>query len=284
MLHGRSFYVKRDDLIDPYLGGNKYRKLFELLRTPSERYDRLVSYGGAQSNAMLAMAALARRKGWSFDYYVKTLPEWLKHAPTGNLAHALSLGMRLYEVPHECFDETIEKVREKMEVKRCFVSQGGADARAAEGVRRLAKEIEIWQKRRAFDRLVVATPSGTGTTAWFLRGALPEEVEVVTTPVVGDREILKRQLLRLHPSGMATAPRILDRWGKWPFAKPRKAYLEIWDKLRRAGILFDLIYAPRMWLEILEAVDDFDAPVLYVHSGGVSGNETQLARYRHLGM
>jgi len=62
ILEEREFYVKRDDLIDPYLAGNKYRKLYTLLETPNNTYDTLISYGGTQSNAMLALAAMCQKK------------------------------------------------------------------------------------------------------------------------------------------------------------------------------------------------------------------------------
>ena len=51
---GNLFFVKRDDLIDPRFSGNKARKFHALFSIPSDRYDTLVSYGGAQSNAMLS--------------------------------------------------------------------------------------------------------------------------------------------------------------------------------------------------------------------------------------
>jgi 1-aminocyclopropane-1-carboxylate deaminase/D-cysteine desulfhydrase-like pyridoxal-dependent ACC family enzyme len=62
ILDKREFLVKRDDLIDPYLAGNKYRKLYTLLNTPSEKYSTIISYGGTQSNAMLAIAAMCKQK------------------------------------------------------------------------------------------------------------------------------------------------------------------------------------------------------------------------------
>ena len=70
-LDGRLFYVKRDDLFDTHLAGNKYRKLHPLLQTPKENLEHIISYGGTQSNAMLAIAAMCKAKGWKFTYYTK---------------------------------------------------------------------------------------------------------------------------------------------------------------------------------------------------------------------
>jgi 1-aminocyclopropane-1-carboxylate deaminase/D-cysteine desulfhydrase-like pyridoxal-dependent ACC family enzyme len=67
-LDGRDFFVKRDDLIDPFLAGNKYRKLYTLLQTSKQKLNKIISYGGTQSNAMLAIAKMCEDKGWEFVY------------------------------------------------------------------------------------------------------------------------------------------------------------------------------------------------------------------------
>jgi len=73
VLEGREFLVKRDELIDPHLAGNKYRKLYPLLQTPKEKLNKIISYGGTQSNAMLAIAKMCFDKGWEFVYYTKPI-------------------------------------------------------------------------------------------------------------------------------------------------------------------------------------------------------------------
>jgi len=35
-LDEREFFIKRDELIDPHLAGNKYRKLYTLLQAPKD--------------------------------------------------------------------------------------------------------------------------------------------------------------------------------------------------------------------------------------------------------
>ena len=231
---------------------------------------------------MLSLAHLAAMKGWRFDYYAKALPKWLKAEPMGNLAAALRLGMRLHEVAPKDFYETIETLRGNLDEETCFVPQGGADTIAEEGVKALAGEIVTWQKEAGIAAFTVTTPSGTGTTALYLRKFLPSSVEVVTTPAVGDAEVLKAQWERLDPE--APRPMILDGERKWPFAKPRRDFYEIWRELFDAGVEFDMIYAPKMWLALLKAYDGVQKPILYIHSGGVSGNESQLVQYRFKGL
>jgi len=280
---GHQWFVKRDDLIDPRFSGNKLRKLYTLLQTDPHRYTTLISYGGAQSNAMLSLAYLAHLKGWHFIYYVKTLPKWLGDNPTGNLQLALKLGMELVQVPHRDFYDKVDTIRNMCTEDVIFISQGGADKSAKEGIRILAEEILAWQRSNSLTSFTVATPSGTGTTALYLRDYLPKEIDVVTTPVVGDRETLLSQWQQLEPD-QALQPKILDHYPKHPFAQPKQEYLQIWQSLKAAGILFDLIYAPKMWLELLTAYHKLKTPILYIHSGGVTGNLSQIEKYRYKGL
>ena len=279
---GKEWFVKRDELIDLRFSGNKLRKLYPLLHYCPDKYTTLISFGGAQSNAMLSIAYMCDLKGWEFIYYVKKMPKWLKANPTGNLKLALELGMKIVEIPHLEFYDHINSIRSNIPKDTVFVPQGGACKLAKEGVRILAEEILSWQREKGIDSFSVATPSGTGTTALYLRLNLPKEISVVTTPVVGDRDTLFSQWKSLEPNEN-NLPEILDKLPKHPFAQPKKEYLDVWLSLKEAGIEFDLVYAPKMWLELIENIEKLKKPVLYVHSGGVTGNISQIEQYRYKG-
>lgn len=268
-LDGRDFYVKRDDLIDPFLAGNKYRKLYSLLNTSKEKYNKIISYGGTQSNAMLAIAAMCKTKGWEFIYYSKPLSDTQKNLNHGNLFHALSLGMKHLEIDYDNYKEFISSLRLNLDERTYIIDQGGADKGAIEGLSVLAKEI----REQITSVKSLATPSGTGTTALFLALCLPE-YKVYTTPSVGSVEYLKEQMSALHeiPQNLI----ILEPEKKYHFAKPYKEFLDIYNKLLNSGIEFDLIYAPLMWKVLLEQTDE---EILYIHSGGITGNESMLKRY-----
>jgi len=279
---GRLFHVKRDDLSHPYLSGNKYRKLYTLLQTPSETVDTLISYGGVQSNAMLSMAALCNMKGWRFEYTAKTLPAYLRNEPKGNLRLALELGMTLNEVSAVAYDDAVSSLlyERNSAARNIVMAQGGADPRAREGIRLLADEIRAWMKEHP-DAATVATPSGTGTTAALLAEALPE-CTVVTAACVGSSSYLVQQIENLLP--LPPNLRILDTRKNYRFATPDADLLRMYENLKNAGIEFDLIYAPVMWSALLENSDTIEGGILYVHSGGVGGNETMLARYARMGL
>ncbi len=272
-LDGREFFVKRDDLIDPFLAGNKYRKLYTLLQTPSNKLSKIISYGGTQSNAMLAISAMCQSKKWEFIYYTKPLSATQKEQNDGNFFHAKRLGMQHIEIDEFFYKDFIASLRLNLDKKIYIVDQGGADKLAKEGLEILAKEIT----EANLHVKSVATPSGTGTTALFLALALPE-YRVYTTPCVGDVEYLKLQMQSLYdiPKNLI----ILEPNKKYHFAKPYLDHFEIYQKTLQAGIEFDLLYAPLMWRCLLEQTHE---DILYIHSGGVSGNKSMLKRYEKKG-
>ena len=271
-LEKREFLVKRDDLIDPYLAGNKYRKLYTLLQTPKNKLKKIISYGGTQSNAMLAMAAMCKERAWEFHYYTKPLSSRMKEQKLGNYFDALRLGMKHIELEDELYREFISTLRLNLEEDTFIVDQGGADKSAREGLLVLAEEIREESKQYNFK--AVATPSGTGTTALYLALALPE-YKVYTTPCVGDVSYLKEQMSALHPLPENLV--ILAPKRKYHFAKPYLEFFNIYENLKKAGVEFDLLYAPSLWISLLEQTRE---EILYIHSGGVSGNVSMLQRYK----
>ncbi|NCO01249.1 MAG: 1-aminocyclopropane-1-carboxylate deaminase [Epsilonproteobacteria bacterium] len=279
-LDRRSFFVKRDDLIDPFLAGNKYRKLHILLQTPSNKLNKIISYGGTQSNAMLAIAAMCKKKNWEFIYYTKPLSFTQKEKQDGNFFYALSLGMQHVEIETELYRDVIDSLRFNLDEKTFVIDQGGANKGAQIGLEVLAKEIREQSTASLINSNIksLATPSGTGTTALYLALSLPE-YKVYTTPCVGDEVYLKEQMRALHeiPENLV----ILKPEKKYHFAKPYAEYLEIYKKLLACGIEFDLLYATGMWKCMLDQTKE---DILYIHSGGVTGNESMLKRYKSKGL
>ena len=272
LLDGRKFLVKRDDLIDPFLAGNKYRKLYTLLHTPSNQFSKIISYGGTQSNAMLAIAAMCQKKSWEFVYYTKPLSKSQQNQNSGNFYESKKLGMRHVEIEYKLYKGFISSLRVNLNDKTFIIDQGGAVGEAKAGLEVLASEI-IEQNP---DAKSLATPSGTGTTALFLALSLPQ-FKVYTIPCVGDVDYLKEQMRALHkiPDNLI----ILKPQKKYHFAKPYLEYLELYKKLLVSGIEFDLLYAPGMWKCLLEQTSE---EILYIHSGGVTGNESMLNRYEKI--
>lgn len=265
------FYVKRDDLIDPDFSGNKARKLYYFLQNDFPDIHKLVSYGSAQSNAMYSLSVLAKMKGWKFEYAVDHIAAYLKEHPHGNYRAALENGMKVIEEDQAVYSDYSKDV--------LMIEEGARQKEAEYGVKVLAEEILQWKRENAIKKLNVFLPSGTGTTALFLQKHLPED-HVYTTPCVGDEHYLKKQFLALE-GNETLHPEVVSLEKKYHFGKLYKENYKIWLKLQQqTGVEFDLLYDPLGWRVLLAHPEIFSKPTLYIHQGGVLGNESMLPRYK----
>jgi 1-aminocyclopropane-1-carboxylate deaminase/D-cysteine desulfhydrase-like pyridoxal-dependent ACC family enzyme len=266
---GHNFYIKRDDLLDDDFSGNKARKFYYFLKHDFPNIDTVVSYGSNQSNAMYSLSVLAKLKGWKFIYYIDHIPSYLEENPNGNYKYALANGMELKIGNWE------DEIKSE---NKLFISEGGAINEAKYGLEILACEIQRWKTNNSIKKLKIFLPSGTGTTALFLQNYLDDEV--LTTPCVGDSDYLKQQFLELIDDEM-THPTILKGQKKYHFGKLYKENYELYKELyEQTTIEFDLLYDPIGWRVLLDNIDKYQGyEILYIHQGGLKGNETMLQRY-----
>ena len=275
-----TFFIKRDDLIHPDFSGNKARKLYYYLQNDFPHIKKIVSYGSAQSNAMYSLSVLAKMKGWEFEYYVDHIADYLKENPHGNYKRALSLGMK---VSVERSALSVQKLQEDRSV--LYIEEGGRQKEAEYGIGILAQEIVAWQQEQKIEKLNIFLPSGTGTTALYLSKIFStlnaqRSTLVFTTPCVGDTAYLQKQFSMLEPDEKYH-PTILSLEKKHHFGKLYRENYEIWLKLQQqTGVVFDLLYDPLGWRTLLAHPEVYkEIPLLYIHQGGVLGNESMLPRY-----
>ncbi|MEV4413637.1 pyridoxal-phosphate dependent enzyme [Catellatospora sp. NPDC049609] len=164
---GVSVLLVRDDLVDPELPGNKWRKLkYNLVAAREQGFGTLLTFGGAYSNHLRAVAAAGRRHGFATVGVVRGE----EHLPLNpSLAYAAAQGMRLTYL-----DRTTYRAKHTPEVSArlerewggCYViPEGGSNALAVRGCAELPGEIDA-----AFD--VICCPVGTGGTLAGLAAGL----------------------------------------------------------------------------------------------------------------
>ena len=197
LLDGFEFFIKRDDLLGDYLGGNKARKL-EFFVQNAHKFEpnlRIISYGSSQSNALAALSVFARINGFTLIFVCEKISNFLKQNPCGNYAFALQNGAQIVE--NSRFSSRREMALSLCEEKDIFIEEGVACKEAQWGFKTLADEIKMQSKemKRKFD---IFLPAGTGASALYL--AKFSEFRVFTCACVGDESYLKRQMLELEPN------------------------------------------------------------------------------------
>lgn len=284
--NGVSFFLKRDDQLHQHFSGNKARKFMSLLENDFPLITRLAGYGSAQANSLYSLAALCAIKKWKLHFYVDHIPEYVKQRPTGNYRGALELGANIIDLS-SLLDRQGQHASEYIKQNyrgrndTLLIPEGGRSPIAESGIKTLAQEILSWKLMERINNLVVALPSGTGTTALYLQKHLKHAgIEVLTCACVGNKDYLRKQFNQLDST--APQPTILGNEHKHHFGRLKEEEFYIWQELaQQTQIEFELLYDPYMWLCLKPwLTENRDKTLLYIHQGGLLGNESMLGRYR----
>lgn len=266
----QKYFIKRDDLLNSDFSGNKARKFYYYLINDFPDIKKVVSHGSSQSNAMYSLSVLCKLKNWQFDYYVDHTASFLKENPIGNYKYAIKNGMNIIE----------SKLPDFFDKETLFINEGGALVQASHGIEILANEIKLWVNQNNIKNIKIFLPSGTGTTALFLQKFLP--FEVLTCACVGDEEYLKKQFEALEKENH---PLIIKTDKKYHFGKLYKELYEIHNNLlNQTNIEFDLLYDSLGWIcfeNYVKQLKESNTTFLYIHQGGIIGNESMYDRYKH---
>ena len=177
-------FAKRDDLIHKYISGNKIRKLNQnIFSFYKNKCKKLVTFGGAFSNHLLATASICYELGIPCIGIVRG--EELDAKSNFILSKCDSFGMKLEFVSRTNFSE-----QKKMNgivfqdgIPTWFVPERGANSKGIEGCKEIVAEND-----EIFDYYVVA--QGTTTTSIGIALALPPSAKIIVVPAITAYHIL----------------------------------------------------------------------------------------------
>lgn len=173
-IQNNKIYIKRDDLTEPALGGNKVRKLeFFLAEASKKKADYIVTYGAAQSNHCRLTVAAASKLGF------KTLLVLAKNQKVdfnGNFMMYNLFGTEIVWTDTNNVAETIEKTLIDLKNRgfNPYFIQGGGHGNLGTHAYKLAfDEILVQQESMATTFDYIFHASGTGSTqAGLIAGKL----------------------------------------------------------------------------------------------------------------
>ncbi len=116
-------FIKRDDLIHPFISGNKWRKLkYNLHQARDTHKNHLVTFGGAFSNHILATAAAGAKFGFKTTSFIRG-----EQANNELLALCKLYGMKLVPVSREAYKDKNEIYKEYFmhDDEAYFLDEGG---------------------------------------------------------------------------------------------------------------------------------------------------------------
>lgn len=263
---GLSVYFKRDDLIHPYISGNKWRKLkHQLLAAEAEGKTALITFGGAWSNHILATAAAAAK----FNFQATAI---IRGEEVSNPVLSLCkvYGMQLIFVSREDYKDKEALYRRYATESSYFIDEGGYGALGALGCSELVAELT-----EKYDYIFCA--AGTGTTAAGL--ALGVENSLLTTqihviPVLKGGEFIQMEVQKLAPSAKDVTLHVDYHFGGYARTKPALLTF-IKDFVADTGILIEPTYTGKLCYAVEDLAQQGYFPagsrILLIHTGGLTG-------------
>jgi 1-aminocyclopropane-1-carboxylate deaminase/D-cysteine desulfhydrase-like pyridoxal-dependent ACC family enzyme len=195
---GVELRLKRDDLAHPTVPGNKWRKLApNLARAVADGYSGLLTFGGAYSTHVRAVAAAAQSLGLASVGVIRG--EELAAAPRNwSLRAAEAAGMELRFVPRSEYRELAEGAVRYPEPdgrrgRFLVLPEGGSNALAVVGAAEIPAEIPGLGERD-----VVCCPVGTGGTLAGIAAGLPSGARALGVAVLRGEGYLELEVTGLH--------------------------------------------------------------------------------------
>lgn len=259
--YGVRLYLKRDDLIHPEVPGNKWRKLkYNLAAAREQGHTRLLTFGGAYSNHIRAVAAA----GHYFGFATVGVIRGEEHEPLNeSLAYAASRGMRLTYMDRSTYRRKADPAVLAAlvdEFGTCYVvPEGGSNARGVHGCAELPAEIEV-----GFD--VICCASGTGSTLAGIAASLHESRQrAIGFAVLKGGRYLDDEVRRLQREAFnsATANWSVDYDFHFGGYAKRTAVLDefIADFRDRHNVTLDWVYEAKMMYGLLTRIAEGAFPV-----------------------
>lgn len=273
--NGVEIYVKRDDLIDEKVSGNKLFKLRQNVAfAKKEQLDTIVTFGGAFSNHIAATATYGNLSSLKTVGIIRgERPEILN----ATLLHASNQGMDLefisrsdYRLKNE--PDYIAKLKKRFP-NTLIIPEGGANLLGIEG----AKEI-LNKATEKFD--YVTTAMGTGTTfAGMVKGSEKSQ-KIIGLPIHKHDKLLDdiNAIDQNFDQNNYSKYDIINGYHFGGYAKWKPELIdfiqEIYDQF---GLKLDPIYTGKALFGIFDLIDknyfEAESKVLFIHTGGLQGVE-----------
>ena len=264
-----NLFVKRDDLIHPEISGNKLRKLkFNLEKAIASNCQRIVTYGGAYSNHLLAVAAATELSGLASTGIIRG--DELNQDSNIVLKRCSELGMQLIFTSRESFK--IQKSNNKIALfegdQSLFIPEGGANTEGVLGCCDIIRETP-----NDYDYIFVG--QGTSTTSLGIYLAMSPNTKLVVVPVLKGYDSIKEMSRLSSMMGIdfnSSRIEVLDGFHFGGYAKSNnelEGFISNFNNLEQFKV--EPVYTGKVLYGLNEFAKKLKGTkkVLFVHTGGL---------------
>ncbi len=266
--------VLRLDKIHPVISGNKWFKLKYYLREAVEKnHGTLITFGGAWSNHIIALACAANEMGLSSVGIIRGERPKI-FSPT--LRAAEQYGMHLQFISREEYkriyeQEYLYELSKKFPVA-LVIPEGGSGQAGVKG----SSEILSLADTTRYSHILCAI--GTGTMYCGIINGSQLKQKIIGIPVlkgISDDITQYRQLI--HDPAKIDDCRLITGYHFGGYAKKTPALIEFMNTLyKQTSIPTDFVYTGKLFYALADLLKKSYFPasskLLIIHSGGLQGN------------
>ncbi len=275
----KKLFIKRDDLIDEFVSGNKWRKLKYNIKHAIQRKNKgIITFGGAYSNHLLATAAACDHYGLKSIGIVRG--EELTINSNELLNKCNSFGMEFLFVGRSEYARRSESIileYYKSEFPNYYlVPEGGANYYGLIGCQEI-----LFETGFDFDRVFIA--QGTTATSCGILTSLKNGMRLSAVPVLKGYDALGEMKKLLTYSGFEedwvdNLLNLVDVHNESHFGgygKYDASLLQFMERFYKdTSIPLDPIYTGKMIHALHEyclATSEIHEKILVIHTGGIAG-------------
>lgn len=265
-------YIKREDLIHPFVSGNKFRKLkYNLAEARKENFNTILTFGGAFSNHIAAVAASGKLEGFKTIGIIRgdELGSKMEENPT--LKFATENEMQLEFVSREMY-------RKKTEVDFLssltqkygdfyLIPEGGTNDLAVKGCTEI-----LTDEDKNFDSIACAVGTG-GTIAGIIKSSHTNQQILGFPSLKGD--FLQNEIRNFVSNSNWQLINGFEFGGYGKITPELVDFMN--DFLAETQILLDPIYTGKMVFGVRSLIREGffpdDSKILLIHTGGIQGIE-----------
>lgn len=264
--------IRREDLIHPFVSGNKYRKLkYNLLQAKKEKQHTLLTFGGAFSNHIAATAFAGKENGFKTIGVIRGEELYSKIEENPTLKFAQQCGMKFVFVTREEYrlkesQEFIDKLKEDFG-SFYLVPEGGTNDLAVKGCQEiLSKEDTIYD--------FICCAIGTGGTISGIINSTLDTQKVLGFPSIKGA-FLQKDICKFA---------FRDNWelildyhfgGYGKVSEELISFINQFYKENKVPL--DPIYTGKMVFGVIDLINKNYFPenskILLIHTGGIQGVE-----------
>jgi 1-aminocyclopropane-1-carboxylate deaminase len=268
--NGLSFVIKREDVLHPFVSGNKFRKLkYNILKVKELNHDTLITFGGAFSNHIAATAYACYQAGIKSIGIIRgeELQNKIQENPTLQFAqdHGMQLDFVSRAIYRQKESQAFHNFLNDKYGLHYLLPEGGTNDLAIKGCEEILDDND-----GIFD--YICCPVGTaGTIIGIINSIKPHQKVIGFSSLKGG--FLREDIRKFAKN---------NRWDlvtEYHFGGYGKVSVELIDFMNdffaQTKVLLDPVYTAKMVFGVIDLIHKNyfpdNAKILLIHTGGLQG-------------